>query len=103
MTRFSIIIATRAATEIERAATWWQANRPSARALFVEELPVALERIALTPQAGRPFSSQHVPNVRCWLMPQTRYHLYYSVDEGTRTVKVRAVWHAVRGRGPRLR
>lgn len=103
MTRSSVIIAARAAGEIERASTWWQANRRSARTLFVDELAAALEKIAFAPLAGRPFPSAHVPNVRSWLMPETRYRLYYSVDEAIRTVQVRAVWHAVRGTGPKLR
>jgi plasmid stabilization system protein ParE len=103
VTRFSVIIAARAAGEIERASAWWQANRPSARTLFVDELAAALEQITLIPLAGRPFPSAHVPNVRSWLMPETRYRLYFSVDEAGRAVQVRAVWHAVRGTGPKLR
>lgn len=35
-------------------------------------------------------------------MPRTENHVYFQVDEATRTVHVLAVWGAPRGRGPRL-
>lgn len=34
-------------------------------------------------------------------LPRSRYHVFYSVDGNL--VKVRAVWHASRGKGPPLR
>lgn len=103
MTTYTVVVTTRAANEIERAAGWWRDNRPGASGLFVEELATALAQLGQVPLTGRPFTSEHVPDVRAWLMPKTRYHLYYTVEEKRRTVQVRALWHAVRGRGPRLR
>jgi hypothetical protein len=38
--------------------------------------------------------------VRRFLLPRSRYHLYYSIDG--ELVKVRAVWHTARGKGPSL-
>jgi plasmid stabilization system protein ParE len=34
------------------------------------------------------------------LMPRTRYHVYYTADDGDRLVRVHAVWHLSRGQRP---
>jgi hypothetical protein len=36
------------------------------------------------------------------LMHRTRYHIYFSYHEERALIFVHAIWHAVRGRGPRL-
>jgi hypothetical protein len=36
-------------------------------------------------------------------MPRSRYYVYFSYDAAMDVVKLRAVWHARRGRGPSLR
>jgi hypothetical protein len=40
--------------------------------------------------------------IRRLLMPRTSYHVFFEVNDRQEKVHVLAVWHAVRGRGPRL-
>ena len=41
--------------------------------------------------------------VRRILLRRTRYHVYYTCDPESGSAVIRAVWHAARGRTPRLR
>lgn len=36
------------------------------------------------------------------LLPRSKYHVYHSYEAELDLVKVRAIWHAARGRDPRL-
>jgi len=38
--------------------------------------------------------------IRRVLMPRSRYHVYYSIEEKFGIVRVHAVWHAARGVTP---
>lgn len=77
---------------------WWQANRPSAPELFLEELAVAFEALVSVPLSGRVVRVRGLRGVRRVLLRSTRNHVYYQVQKDT--VTVMAVWSAVRGRGP---
>lgn len=99
---YAVVISTRAESAVERADAWWRDHRPAAPDLLFEELAGALELIARAPHSGAPHPSRRAPGVRRWLLPSTRYHVYYSIDDASRTVTVRTFWHAMRGRAPRL-
>jgi plasmid stabilization system protein ParE len=79
---------------------WWRANRQAAAGLFVEELTAALALLEVAPEMGRPYRHQIVPGLRRVLLRSTRHHVYYvTVDD---TVRVLAIWSAMRGRRPSL-
>jgi plasmid stabilization system protein ParE len=98
---YRVVFAGRARREIVRAAAWWKDNRTDSPELLIEELAEALGKIALAPYAGADLS--HPSGARRWLLHRCRYHLYYTIDDAARTVTLRAVWHATRGKGPQLK
>lgn len=81
---------------------WWAENRPAARTLVAAEFQAAVERLATQPACGLTYQLSDKPGVRRLLLPRSRYHVYYEVDEANRVVTILAIWHAVRGQGPRL-
>jgi plasmid stabilization system protein ParE len=92
--------------EAERHASemdgWWREHRPGARDLFARELAEARELIAATPTIGVTYRAPSGKLVRRVLLPKTRNHVYFEVDEERDLVIVLAVWGAPRRRGPRL-
>ena len=93
-------LAPRALAQVRLIDGWWRENRLAAQTLFAEELAHALEQLGRGVLFGvvYPFP---LFEVRRFLLPKSRYHVFYSVDGAL--VKVRAVWHASRGKGPPLR
>jgi plasmid stabilization system protein ParE len=81
---------------------WWVEHRPVSPALFADELERTFQQICETPGVGTRWPTARRPKLRRILMPRTENHVYFQVDESTRTVHVLAVWGAPRGRGPRL-
>lgn len=102
MTGYTVEFAAVAERHARLIAAWWDANRPAAPDLFLDELAGAIEQISHAPMSGSPYSAPRLAGIRRLLLRRTGYHVYYSVAEGTRTVTVRAIWHAARGRAPRL-
>jgi plasmid stabilization system protein ParE len=75
--------------------TWWRMNRAAAPDLFLKELGQAYEILAAMPSLGTTYRG-----LRRVLLRQTRHHVYYAVDDESRTVVIRGIWHAVRRRVP---
>lgn len=98
-----LITASEADAQIERIDAWWRANRPAAPGLFGSELAGAFALLEDAPDIGHRYRRRGIPGVRRFLLPGTKYHVYYIHDERADMVIVLAVWSAVRGRGPRLR
>jgi len=92
--------------EAERQAiemdSWWREHRPDARDLFARELAEARELITATPSIGVSYTGGSGKTARRVLLPKTRNHVYFEVDEERHLVVVLAVWGAPRRRGPRL-
>jgi plasmid stabilization system protein ParE len=99
--RFRVELSPQARDQLMTINVWWARNRPAAPTLVAAELEAAIEQLAISPESGQ-LHAEHDPlPVRKLLMPRSRYHLYYEVDQATRLVTVLAVWHAVRGAEPR--
>jgi plasmid stabilization system protein ParE len=96
-----LVVAARARLAINRVDAWWKTNRSAAPRMFEEELAAAFELMANVPAAGEAWPSA-LPDVRRWLLPKTRYHVYYTTDANQAVVVVRMIWYAARGRSPRL-
>ena len=93
-------LAPRARAQVRLIDRWWRENRLAAPTLFAEELASALEQLERGVLLGVPYPFP-LFEVRRFLLPKSRYHVFYSVDRDL--VKVRSVWHASRGKGPLLR
>jgi plasmid stabilization system protein ParE len=99
-----VVFARAAQRQAETIAAWWRANRPAAATLFVDELEAARALLSDSPLVGEPYDAATlIGGVRRLLLVESQYHVYYTVDEQRRLAIVRAVWHVMRGRGPRLR
>jgi plasmid stabilization system protein ParE len=96
-------VSRRAGRQIRAAATWWLGNRDKAPFAFAEDLEDALGLIADMPRVGQPIPHPALPGVRRLLLARTQHHLYYAIDETSRTVEILALWHSGRGAEPELR
>lgn len=70
--------------------------------MFDLELADALELLLTAPTLGVSYGERRGIEIRRVLLPRSRYHAYFSYDERSALIELRAVWHATRGRGPRL-
>jgi plasmid stabilization system protein ParE len=68
----------------------------------MEELTAAAETLSVSPGTGAPYRHASLSGMRRVLLPRTRYHLYYTVDESEGVVRIHALWHTARGQGPKL-
>jgi plasmid stabilization system protein ParE len=93
-------LAPRALAEAKRKKNWWLSNRPAAPTLFENELKATLDSIAVAPELGTEYRGSFAVHVRRVLMPKTRNHVYFTVDEGA--VVVLSIWGAQRAKGPKL-
>lgn len=98
---FRVQLSPQARAQISTINRWWAENRAGAPTLVVAEFEMAIKQLSALPESGRPHDANR-PQVRKLLLPRSRYHLYYETDSTNQIVTVLAVWHASRGRGPRL-
>ena len=90
----------RAQAQIDRAANWWDDNRPLAPEAFDEELSEAFSLLAVEPGIGVPVSNTRTPGVRRLHLARIHYFLYYRVRG--EEVQVLRMWHTSRGADPML-
>lgn len=81
--------------------SWWRANR-DAKGLFKEELAAAKKVLRRDARRLPIYGHEQGQVVRRLLLEETKYHLYYVIDEERRVVRIAAIWGAVRGSGPSL-
>lgn len=91
-------VTKRARSQIDRAAQWWDQNRPLAPKAFDEELAEAFSLLSLEPGIGPPVSNARTQGVRRLHLARIHYHLYYRVRRGQ--LEVLSIWHTSRGAGP---
>jgi plasmid stabilization system protein ParE len=95
-------LARRAQIQVERMEAWWAAHRPAAPDLFAREFRDALQYILTTPGAGTPWPTPRRLDLKRVLMPRTKNHIYFRVEESGKVVHVLSVWGAPRGATPKL-
>jgi plasmid stabilization system protein ParE len=87
--------------DIAAAVTWWRANRPAAAQRLEEELARSLRQLEELPYSGPQAKDTRLGGFRRLPLLETRYWLYYLVNETKRQVEVLRFWHMSRRR-PRL-
>ena len=102
MTDLKIEFSPDALEQVRTIGNWWNANRTAAPDLFHDELAATLEMLRPVPNSASPYKHRRIQGLRRTLMQRTRYHLYFTYHEDRTLIFVHAIWHAVRGRGPRL-
>lgn len=91
-----------ARNQLRELLEWWRTNRPKAPGHLAREIKRALRLLAEAPRIGGPHPHATVLGVRRYRLRRTPYHLFYAVDDATRTLNVLAVWSGARGMGPTL-
>lgn len=102
MTRHRVEFSPEALAQAQQVALWWRENRPAAADLFEDEVTAAVEKLSTAPATGVPYLRSNLAGIRRVLLPRTRYHIYYVVDDAAAVVRIHALWHTARGRGPEL-
>lgn len=69
---------------------WWRENREASPDLFVDELARALQKLERFPHLGPAYPRAEIEGMRRFLLPQSRYHVYYTLE------RVHAIWHIAR-------
>ncbi|MGQ0546270.1 MAG: type II toxin-antitoxin system RelE/ParE family toxin [Betaproteobacteria bacterium] len=99
MTR-RLSIARDAQAQIEAAAAWWKANRPSAPGAIREELDRLFSLLLVQPGLGAAARNAKLKDVRRITISRIRYHVYYRATDDS--LEILAFWHTSRGREPPL-
>lgn len=97
-----LIFADPAIAQAEFIDAWWRANRPATRHAFAQDFAAVLASILAMPRVMAPFTDKRGRTVRRWLLPRTKHHVYYTVDDSAQVVRIMAVWGGPRGSAPRL-
>lgn len=95
-----VVVTRRAIRQIERAARWWEVNRPAAPGAVADDFEAAMDLLARDPEIGARSRSGRYPQLRRITLARTRYYVYYEVR--SHRVVVLAFWHTSRGRAPKL-
>lgn len=76
--------------------TWWEANRQKAPDLFVEELVEIVTKLrAGADEERQQYAVRGGHMIWRLLMPKTRHHVYYQIDEAKAEVEILLIWNAV--------
>ena len=93
-------VTKRAQVQFDRAALWWDQNRPLAPEALDEELAEAFSLLSTEPGIGAPVLNVRAEGVRRLHLARVHYYLYYRVRRGQ--VEVLALWHTSRGTTPHV-
>jgi plasmid stabilization system protein ParE len=96
-------IFSQARQDIATAVAWWRANRPFATTRLEDELETSLRRLEELPFIGPPAADVRLAGFRRLSLLETRYFIYYRVNEVRGQVEVLRLWHMSRHRPPALR
>ena len=94
---YHIVVGPLALQRLRSAIEWWHAHRPQGRDLLLNVVNRAIVRLETTPHIGIPHGRGDNTRRRLLLL-RSRYHLVYSVDDATRTVRIRTIRASVRVR-----
>jgi len=86
---------------VREKRAWWEQHREKAPGLFLQELATIVGKLRDGTDADRQQYGARGGRI-LWriLMPKTRNHVYYRVDDAAGEVEVLLVWNAVAERSP---
>lgn len=74
-------VSARAASQIQRAATWWADNRPAAPGAIGKDFAEAVALLAEHPGIGAVYEGTRTPGLRRLYLSRVRYFIYYKADQ----------------------
>jgi hypothetical protein len=88
---------------IREKRAWWAQHREKAPRLFVEELTMIVAKLRTGAENERQaYAARGGRIIFRILMPKTRNHVYYRVDDAAQEVEILIIWNAVAGATPDL-
>lgn len=88
---------------IREKRAWWEQHHEKAPRLFVEELAAVVAKLREgAEQERQQYAARSGRIIWRLLMPKTRNHIYYRVNEAGRDVEILLIWNAVAGATPEL-
>ena len=93
-------VTRRAQAHIDRAALWWDQNRPLAPKALDEAIAEAFSLLGAEPGIGARAPNVRAEDVRRVHLARVHYYLYYRVRNNQ--VEILAFWHTSRGTSPFL-
>lgn len=97
-----IKVSPRAKARIRKEDTWWRENRRDAPDKFKQALANTFLRILKAPAITNPWAEVDGEPVWRIYMPETRHHLFYTVNHVDAVLVIRAVHGAQQGSPPEL-
>jgi len=94
-------LSKRAARAAERIDARWREHGDDP-GLFAAEFLAAVERLESTPTPGSPFPTAKRPALRRLLMPKSRCHVYFEIDDLKQIIQILHIWDGRRERAPKL-
>ena len=94
-------ITKRAARAAERIDARWREDADHA-ATFARELRDAIELLEAASGPGSPFPTPSRPMLRRILLPKSRCHVYFEIDDVKQLIQILHVWDGRRARAPKL-
>lgn len=94
-------LSKRAARAAERIDARWREQADDA-GLFAAEFLAAIERLESMPTPGTPFPTPKRPALKRLLMPKSRCHVYFEIDDVKQTIQILHIWDGRRGHAPKL-
>ncbi|MCX5741447.1 MAG: hypothetical protein NT062_02990 [Proteobacteria bacterium] len=94
-------ISKRAACAADRIDAHWR-ERADDPGIFAREFLEAIERLETTQGGGAPFPTARHPSLKRVLLPKSRCHIYFDVDEARQTIQILHLWDGRRQRPPKL-
>lgn len=94
-------ISKRASRAAERIDARWR-ERGDDPALFAREFLEAVERLEATRGAGQAFPTPRRASLKRLLLPKSRCHVYFEIDEAAQRIQILQIWDGRRERAPKL-
>ena len=86
---------------VREKRAWWEQNRERAPTLFVEELAAIVASLRDGTDGGRQrYAARGGRIIWRLLMPKTRIHVYYRIEQDAQEIEILLVWNAVAAEGP---
>lgn len=99
---YGILLTPEAEDQLRQGDAWWQANRPAAADLLIEEFERTVDLLREMAGLGSPFPRARILGIRRILLRRSGYWVYYLPDEAHSVVYILAVWSGHRGIDPSL-
>lgn len=96
-----IRIGKRAQQQVRRENSWWLENADYPLT-FEQEFEDIVLRLLDVPMLGVSYPTEKRPHLQRVLLPKSKCHVYYTLENDKTLIVIHSVWSAVRKRGPKL-